>query len=63
MKKELKLKDNEVARMYDLAQYAKKIGLDIYDFGYDELEPLQIQIENLLLEGIKELKNKGYDSI
>jgi hypothetical protein len=56
MKKELKLKDNEIARMFDLASYAKKIGLNIDHLSPNQIEPLQIQVENLLIEGIKNIK-------
>ena len=50
------LKDNEIARMFDLASYAKKIGLNIDHLSPNQIEPLQIQIENLLIEGIKNIK-------
>jgi hypothetical protein len=56
MKKELKLKDNEIARMFALALYVKEIGLNIDHLSPIQIEPLQIQIENLLIEGIKNIK-------
>ena len=52
MKKETFM-DNEVARMFYLAEYAKKIGLNIDLLTPIQIEPIQTQIEELL----KELKN------
>jgi hypothetical protein len=61
MKKE-GLIDNEVSRMFSLATYAKKIGLNIDDLTPIEIEPLQTQIENLLIKGIKDIKDNSYIS-
>jgi hypothetical protein len=42
--------DNEVARMFYLAEYAKKIGLNIDHLTPIQIELIQIQIEELLKE-------------
>ena len=59
MKKE-GLRDNEVSRMFSLATYTKKIGLNIDDLTPIEIEPLQTQIENLLIKGIRDIKENSY---
>ena len=59
-KKKEELIENEVSRMFSLAVYVKKIGLNIDDLTPIEIEPLQTQIENLLIKGIKDIKDNSY---